>query len=122
MGKRLPTTPRSRVRQSLRQLSLRCRERAQALKDAKYTCERCGAKKSVANGREVKVEAHHRNSIETQKEHLAAYLILKLQQSSDEINVWEFIIDLIFEFILVPASEWECLCVGCHKEEHANVI
>jgi len=92
MTRRLPTTPRSKVRQSLRQLSLRSRERQAALKAAGYCCESCGVKRSVAKGREVKVEAHHRNGID-----------------------WEALIDLVYERLLVPSEQWACLCEDCHK-------
>ena len=62
-GKRLPNTPRSKVRAALRQLWLRSRERAAALKREKYTCQRCGVKQSKAKGKEQKVEVHHKEGI-----------------------------------------------------------
>ena len=96
MGRRLPTTPRSKVKQALRRLSLQSRERSQALKNAGYRCEICGVKQSKAKGKEVYVETHHR---------------------SGGIP-WERLIDLVFELLLVPPEEWAILCEECHKGEH----
>ena len=93
MGKKLPTTPRSKVRSALRQLWLRSREHSKALKDANYTCQCCGVKKSVAKGREVKVEVHHREGIEN----------------------WEKVIDSVFEDILCDPKDLEVLCEKCHE-------
>lgn len=96
MGKKLPNTPRSRVRAALRQLSLRSRERAKAMKDSGYKCQKCGVKQSRAKGKEVYVEAHHREGIVD----------------------WEKVIDLIYDMILVNPDKWEILCKDCHKKEH----
>ena len=60
MGKRLLITPNSKIKASLRQLFLRSRERAAAIKRDGYTCQVCGAKQSRAQGREVYVEVHHK--------------------------------------------------------------
>ena len=92
MGKRLLTTPRSKVRAALRQLSLRSRERAAAMKAAHYCCEICGVKKSVARGREIAVEAHHRDGVD-----------------------WDDLINIVFERLLVPPEKWQCLCEKCHQ-------
>ena len=54
MGKKLPTTPRSRVRSALRKLWLSSRERSAALKREEYCCEVCSVKQSTAKGREQK--------------------------------------------------------------------
>lgn len=94
MGRRLPTTPRSRVRSALRRLSLRCRERQTALKAAKYTCVRCGAKQSRARGHEVSVEAHHRWGIK-----------------------WEEMIDFVFSRLFQTPADYEILCKTCHEVE-----
>jgi predicted HNH restriction endonuclease len=59
VGRRVPYTPSSKIRNGLRMLFLRSRERLQALKRDKYTCQICGSKQSKAKGREVKVEVHH---------------------------------------------------------------
>lgn len=94
MGKRLPHTPRSRIKSALRQLWLRSRERAAAIKREKNTCQRCHAKGSVAKGREVKIEVHHIDGIE-----------------------WSEIVDLIMDRLLPDPSKLEVLCKKCHGEE-----
>ena len=96
MGKKLPTTPRSRVRAALRQLFLRSRERAACLKAAGNRCARCGVKASVAKGREVKVHVHHKNGI----------------------AVWDEVINLVFREILCDPKLMETLCVSCHEALH----
>ena len=95
MGKKLPTTPRSRIKSALRQLWLRSRERAKRLKDDKYTCQECGIKQSRAKGKEVYVEVHHRHGVD-----------------------WAELIDLVFERLLVDPSELETLCVDCHHKRN----
>jgi len=95
MGRKVPYTPVSRITSALRQLWLRSRERASALKREKNTCERCGAKQSVAKGREVKVVVHHRNGID-----------------------WSGIAELIRERILVHPDKLEVLCKPCNDKEH----
>jgi predicted HNH restriction endonuclease len=92
MGRRLLTTPRSRVRAAIRQLWLRSRERAAALRRDQYTCQTCGKKQCTAKGREQKVEVHHLNGIE-----------------------WDNIIDYIFRHVLVDPKELETVCPDCHK-------
>ena len=96
MAKKKLETPRSRVRSAIRQLWLRSRERAKALKDAQYTCEICRVKQSKAKGKEQKVIVHHK----------------------DGIGNWEKVIDLIFEEILCNPDKLEVLCPKCHKEKH----
>lgn len=91
MGRKQLNTPRSRVKHYLRLLWLRSRERAKALKDAKYTCK-CGKKQSRAKGKEVYVEVHHLTEID-----------------------WEGLIDLVFERLLNPPKE--VLCKECHGEK-----
>ena len=95
MGAKLPYTPNSKIKAALRQLSLRCRERQAAMKSARYTCQQCGVKRSVAKGREVKVEAHHRAGI---------------------CN-WQEIYAAIRENLLPPPESWEILCAACHEKE-----
>ena len=92
MSKRLTTTPRSKVRSAIRQLWLRSRERAAALKRDGYTCQTCGKKQSKAKGREQQVVVHHLRGIE-----------------------WENIIDYIFRHVLVDPKELETICPDCHK-------
>ncbi len=95
--KKLPNTPRSRIRATIRQLWLRSRERAKALKDSEYKCTCCGVKQSMAKGRVVKLEVHHRPKID-----------------------WSGLIDLIVERILeVPQFP---LCKECHKAEHEKEL
>ena len=95
MGKKLLNTPRSKVRSAIRQLFLRSRERAAALKREKYTCQNCGVKQSKAKGKEQKVEVHHMNNI---------------------CN-WEEVINYIYAEILCDPSGLEVLCPDCHKKE-----
>jgi len=95
MGKKKPETPRSRVRSALRQLFLRSRERAAAIKREGNTCERCHVKGSVAKGREVKIQVHHRRGI---------------------CN-WNKIIELIYRELLCSPSSLEVLCKKCHQVE-----
>ena len=94
MPKKLPYTPNSQIRAALRRLWLRSRERAAALKRDKNTCQHCGAKQSVAKGREVKVEVHHtRGGIEN----------------------WELIFSVIRQELLCDPELLETLCVECHS-------
>ncbi len=93
MGKRLPNTPRSKIRSALRQLYLRSRERATAIKRDKYTCIKCGRKQSKAKGKEFKVEVHHIEGIAN----------------------WEKVIDSVYENILCHSDFLETLCPNCHK-------
>lgn len=92
MGKRKPTTPRSQVRAALRLLWLRSRERAAALKRDGNVCQECGAKGSVAKGREVKTEVHHLDGI-----------------------MWRHIEDYIYRHLLVDPKGLQTLCKECHK-------
>ena len=56
MGKRLPYTPRSKIRNVLRRyVWLRSRERAAALKREKYSCMECKKKQSKAKGKAFKL-------------------------------------------------------------------
>jgi predicted HNH restriction endonuclease len=101
MGKKLEgVTPRYRIRSLLKQLWLRSKERAAALKRDGYTCQCCHTKQSKAKGKEFKVEVHH----------------------VDGITDWEGIIDIIYKQILVHHSKLKTLCPDCHsslhKEEH----
>ena len=93
MGKRLPYTPNSKIRAVLRQLWLRSRERAQALKNSKYCCTKCGVKQSVAKGREVKLQVHHKKGID-----------------------WDGLIELIRTRLLQTPEDLAPLCVPCHDE------
>ena len=85
-------TPKHIIVHQLRQLWLRSRERAEALKRTGYTCEKCGVKQSAKKGHEQKVQVHHRNGIDN----------------------WDNIIDMIREQMLCDASELQVLCPECH--------
>ena len=99
MKKDTTRTPRSKVKNAIRQLWLRSRERATALKNAKYTCEYCNRKQSKAKGKELKVEVHHAHGID-----------------------WDGIVDLIIERVLQRPDDYIVLCKDCHKKEHENDI
>ena len=94
--KRKPITPRSRVRACLRQLYLRSRERALALKLADYSCQECGVKQSKAKGREQAVQVHHVAGV----------------------GNWEAIIDSVYSQLLVSADKLRVLCPKCHEKTH----
>ena len=87
-------TTRSQIRQALRRLSLRSRERAAALKRDNYTCQRCGKKQSKAKGREVSVEVHHVNGVQ-----------------------WDVLVDCVYEMLLCHPDDMITLCRECHREE-----
>ena len=99
MGKKLKYTPRSRIRAALRQLWLRSRERAAALKRDGYTCTRCERKQSTAKGKEFKVQVHHK---------------------SGYIANWELLIDQVYEHLLCSPDNLETICPECHKAEHVK--
>ena len=94
MGKKQLNTPRSFTRSMVRQLWMKSRERAKALKDAGYCCTICGVKQSMAKGRVVKLQVHHDPPIG---------------------DKWEEIIDLIAKVIL-EAPQYP-LCAPCHEKE-----
>lgn len=94
MSKRLSTTPRSIIRHAIRQVWLRSRERAAAIKAETNTCEECNQKGSVAKGRQVKIEVHH-------------------QEPPD----MEMIIDAFFKSgLLCNPDRLTVLCKDCHKK------
>jgi predicted HNH restriction endonuclease len=92
---KLPITPKSQIRGALRQLWLRSRERAQALKNNNYTCTKCHVKQSTAKGKEQKVQVHHKEGV---------------------CN-WEEMVEMIYQQLLCPPEKLEVLCPICHKEE-----
>ena len=97
MSKRNPNvTPRSKVKNVLRILFLRSRERAAALRAAGYCCAECGRKQSVAKGKEFKVQVHHR----------------------DGICNWEAVIDAVYEHLLCSPDKLIVLCPEDHDKEH----
>lgn len=95
MGKRVPYTPSSKIRQALRQLWLRSRERAAALKRDKYTCVDCGVKQTKKKEQEIAVCVHHRKEIE-----------------------WDGVLEFIRERVLQTPDDLETLCKECHDKKH----
>lgn len=98
MGKRLPYTPRSRIRSALRQLWLRSRERAAAIKRDNYTCQVCQRKQSKAKGREFDVQVHHKKGI----------------------GNWDEAINAMYYHILCDPKDLETLCEECHRKREPN--
>ena len=98
MGKRLPGTPRGKIRAALRQLWLRSRERAARLKADNYTCQTCKRKQSKAKGKELDVQVHHKSGI----------------------GNWGKVIDLIYEELLCNPEHLETICKECHEAIHGK--
>jgi 5-methylcytosine-specific restriction endonuclease McrA len=96
MKKREDYTPNSKIVAAIRQLWMRSRERNMAMKQANYTCQNCGARQSVAKGKEVKLHVHHKKGID-----------------------WKGISALIRDRVLQRPEDYEVLCIDCHKKEHA---
>lgn len=98
MGKRLPYTPRGKIRNVLRRyIWLRSGERAASLKNAKYFCLKCGRKQSKAKGKELTLEVHHLDG---------AHM--------------EYIIDEIYKYLLCHPDRLMPLCPKCHGEVKHN--
>lgn len=97
MGKRKPNTPLSQVRQALRQIWLRSRERAAALKRDNYTCQTCNRKQTMAKGREFKVQVHHKDGID-----------------------WNGVTELVAERLLPDPDRLETICKECHEKLHGE--
>jgi hypothetical protein len=95
MGKKLPHTPQSQIKSTLRSLFLRSREHSAVLKRSGNCCESCGKKKSVAKGKEVKLEVHHLETL-----------------------AWPQLIAHIRRHLLCEPSKMMALCTTCHKEAH----
>lgn len=93
MSRKLPFTPNSKIRQALRVLWLRSRERSQALKNTNYCCAYCGVKQSVAKGREVRLDVHHMNGID-----------------------WLGLCDLIRQRLLQSPEKLAPICENCHEK------
>ena len=88
-------TTRAKLKGELRRIWMRSNERSTALKRDKYTCQDCGAKKSVKKGAEVKIHVHHKEGIDN----------------------WDDIIDMIMEKLLCHPDKLEVLCVDCHDNK-----
>jgi 5-methylcytosine-specific restriction endonuclease McrA len=95
--KNLERSPRSRITAAIRQLWLRSRERAAAIKRDNYSCTKCGRKQSKAKGKEQKVEVHHIDGIK-----------------------WDEIVEYIRANVLVEPKKLETLCPECHAKETAK--
>ena len=80
MGKR---QPKAMARAALRSAWLKSPQRAEALKRDKYTCQSCFRKKSVAKGKEFKVQVHH---LDTLQWHLIDDFVEQLFCSSDRLT------------------------------------
>ena len=93
MGKKLAYTPNSRIKSALRQLWLRSRERAAALKRDGYRCS-CGKKQSRAKGKEVYIEVHHQEGI---------------------LN-WSDVYEFLRAGLLCGPEKLIVLCQECHKK------
>jgi len=100
MGKKSPSTPRSKVRAALRQLWLHSRERNAAIKREGGCCEVCGGKQSKAKGREFKVEVHHLNGVPN----------------------WEHLIDEVYRHLLCDPKGLSVMCPDCHNDEHITPV
>lgn len=95
MTRRLPFTPNSIIRNAIRNVWLRSRERAAAVKREKNTCELCGAKGSAAKGKEVKIVVHHLDGVD-----------------------WAGLAEEIRRRILHDPSRLQVLCKECHDGFH----
>ncbi len=88
-------TSKTHIVRGLRQMWLRSKERAHALKREKYCCEKCGVKQSKKKGAEQKITVHHKEGI----------------------GNWDKVIEVIRREILCDPKNLEVLCPGCHSEE-----
>lgn len=93
-----PVTPISKIKNPLRLLWLYSRERREALKMQNNTCQKCGAKASVAKGKEQKVEVHH----------------------IEGIDVWKQIVLLIRDKLLCSPEKLMVVCKECHAKIHED--
>lgn len=96
MGRKLEYTPNSRIRQALRVLWLRSRERSAALKQTNNTCCYCGIKATQAKGREVKLTVHHLDGV-----------------------AWDNLIQDIRTKLLQTPDRLAPCCKECHDKIHA---
>lgn len=96
MGKKLPHTPSSMIKNGLRNIFLRSREHQGALKRDSYTCTKCHRKKTTKKGQEFKVQVHHLEGI----------------PMSSVVNV-------VREFVIQRVGRLATLCPECHDKEPA---
>jgi predicted HNH restriction endonuclease len=97
MGTKKPYTPASRIRQALRLVWLRSRERGDALKNTGYRCSVCGVHQSAAKGREVRLDVHHLDGCD-----------------------WEGVIETVRRKILQTPDRLTPLCQACHQRMHGG--
>lgn len=95
-------TPDGIIRSSLRLLFMKSREKGAATRRDKNTCQTCGAKGSVAKGKEVKTECHHTIGTEGR-----------------DID-WQRIYAVIREELLCSSDELTILCKPCHLALHGK--
>lgn len=95
MGRRLPYTPNSKIRQALRILWMRSRERSTALQNTGYCCSMCGVKQSQAKGREQRLIVHH----------------------TEPVN-WDGLFDEIRRRLLHDPVKLAPVCPDCHDKLH----
>lgn len=88
-------TPKYLIVRQLRQLWMRSREKSAAMKRDNYSCVCCGVKKSVAKGKEQKIEVHHKKG---------------------EIN-WDKLVKVLREDLLCSVDDLETLCPDCHDKK-----
>lgn len=81
-------------RSALRRLWMTSPERSAAVKRDKYTCQLCGKKKSVAKGKECKIEVDHKY----------------------EIN-WDEIIATLRRILFCRHYDLKVLCRECHRRK-----
>ncbi len=87
-------TKKTHIVRGLRQIWLRSRERAAALKRDKYTCQKCNRKQTMKKGQEFKVQVHHKKGI---------------------LN-WDDIIECLRKNLLCDPIHLQTLCKECHDE------
>lgn len=95
MGKKSKWTTNTKIKTTLRRLFLQSRERSEAMKREKYTCQKCGVKQSRTKGKEVYVEAHH----------------------IEGVCNWDEIYIAIRKNLLCNPDMIQILCKECHREE-----
>lgn len=99
MPRKLPYTPLSRIKNAIRQVWLRSRERAAAIKREANTCQCCKRKGSQAKGREVAIQVHHIHGID-----------------------WDGICQDIRKRVLQTPDAYEVLCKDCHAARHGKPV
>lgn len=98
-------TSKTHIVRGLRKIWLHSKERGEALKRDKYTCQICQRKKSVSKKKfdetkQVrKLEVHHKESI---------------------LN-WDEIIDCIRKNLLCDSEHLQTLCKECHEKVENDV-